>query len=197
MITKYFFVEKSRNFWDKPELKPAWWSHDVPFSSASRKLSKRKLVKILSSYKLNRGSSMLQSPSNSYRCRSPHNETLQINDNTDVDEVEETTNSDTELPDKLPIPDPIIISDESGNSLSSMFSELHQLQSPSRSTTLEPTPTMSLAKLAKAKEINPLSTILITTILNQTTRSRSLLELSDKNTFLSDISINAFCVSSL
>ena len=195
MITKYFFVEKRRNFWDKPELKPAWWPRDVPFSSASRKLSKRKLVKILSCYKLNRGSSMPQSPSNSYRCRSPHNET---NDNTDVDEVEETTNTDSELPDiLLPIPDPILISDESSDSLSSMFPELHQLQSPSRSTTLKHTPTMSLAKLANAKEINPLSTTLITTILNENTRSRSLLELSDKNTFLSDISINAFCVSFL
>ena len=56
---------------------------------------------------------------------------------------------------------------------------------------------VSLALLSHAKVLKPLptATVSITRVLGEKVRSHCILALSDENTFLTDITINAFCVS--
>ena len=71
----------------------------------------------------------------------------------------------------------------------SIFPGLQILQPESTS---KPQPDhVSLAQLSNSKVLKPLP-VTITRVLDEKIRSRCLLELSDENTFLTDITINAF-----
>ena len=83
--------------------------------------------------------------------------------------------------------------DEVSESSASLFPEFSHQQPESTSTLVELQPTYSLAVLAGARKLSPLTTTI--RILDEVTRSRSLHELSNEYTFLTDITINAFCVS--
>ena len=56
-------------------------------------------------------------------------------------------------------------------------------------------PTESLAELCGARSIQPIPTT-ISTILSEKVRTDCLTELASPNTFLTDVTINSFCVSS-
>ena len=71
----------------------------------------------------------------------------------------------------------------------------HGLLNPQPESTLKLHSTSTLASLCDVKALTPLVIQDTSRILDEATRSRCVLELSDPNTFLTDITINAFCVS--
>ena len=72
----------------------------------------------------------------------------------------------------------------------------HELLNPQPESTLKfYSGSTSLACLCGAKVLAPLAIQDTSLILDEATRSRCILELSDPNTFLTDVSMNAFCAS--
>ena len=107
------------------------------------------------------------------------------------------------------IQDIVVIDDVSDYQFSNLQTELTDIDTDSSSETFFPglqqpvstyshqdpeVPTPSLATLVGAKHIEPIFEF--TPILSHNVRNQSLGELSSKNTFLTDMSLNALCVSS-
>ena len=117
-----------------------------------------------------------------------------IDNDSNIDDVDVSISTEPHLPESTEL---LLSDDVMDDSNDSIFPGLQKSQPESTSTqpTIENTPQIPLAQLANAKEIFPLPTVITGQILDEKTRSRCLLELSDENTFLTDISINAFCVS--
>ena len=169
---------KNMAFWSDPSTQPSFWPEDVPYGNIKR-TSKKSLCKIIQAYLNSDNKGEASPPHRSTRTErqidnSRHSTKLVIDEVSD----DQFSNPPMELSD-------IDTSSET------FFPELQPVSTYTQQDPQIPTP--SLATLVGAKPIEPIFEF--TPILSHNVRNQSLGELSTKNTFLTDMSLNAFCVS--
>ena len=154
-------------FWSDTSARPAFWP-DVPYGNIKRS-NKESLYKIIHAY-LNAND---HGEAPSYRDRSPHGSpkttTRRVEVDVSDDLLSETDQSDIDLSSEpfFPFLQPESTSHQDSQGIN------------------EPTP--SLANLVRAKPLEPV--LQFSPILSEVVRKRSLEELSNKDTFLTDVPI--------
>ena len=174
------FSGKSRHFEGRKELQPAWWLEYTPIQNIYKnKYRKECLQRILQSYQLyiSKGE-RLSLPTLEASTPSPFGN-------------EDQMDTPSQMYEDEVVPSPT--QDDLDTSSEPFFPNIKEPNDWQPDLTYDKSE-LTLAELTGVKPISPIP-LTVSTIISETVRSSCLAELSNPNTFLSDVTINAFCVS--
>ena len=199
------YLDKPRNFWGLSQHQPSFWPKEIPFIKKSKNLDKATLLPIVQSIQ----NSFHPEPSKpvAYRDRSPIH-LVSPDDSLDIEHEDEQSINQTlhSTPKSFSSSQEIFQEDSHIFCPSSPLNQNNSIPtSPIIDLTLHPdhsyspepifnSPSESLTNLSGAIPLTPLKVQFIK-ILSDNVRDKCLRELSDPNTFLTDVTINAFGVS--
>ena len=174
------------SFWNDAALKPSFWPECVPFENIKRS-TKINLRKILHSCK---GSTLKERASINYRSRS--HITPSSSEESGYRNCRDRSPLDTSKSTKIVI-HPESDVDTSNDTFFPSFRQPEIASNELISNPQPPTAPSGLVTLLRAKPLNPILTF--TPAITSKVRSLSISELSNRNPFLTDTTLNAFCVS--